>query len=51
MNFNINLGKWVIEMIEKYENSALFRRLVYFVLLVVALFPLSPVLVSVIERL
>lgn len=46
MNFNINFDDWIIKMLEKYENSKAVRRLVYLILLVVALFPLSPVIVA-----
>ncbi len=38
-----------MQILNKYEQSKPVRRLIYWILLVIALFPLSPVIVAIIE--
>ncbi|MDO4896328.1 MAG: hypothetical protein Q3971_03100 [Moraxella sp.] len=41
MNFNIDFGKWVVKMLEKYENSPKVRFLINWIVVCLTLFVLS----------
>lgn len=41
MNFNIDFGQWVVNMLEKYEHSAKARFLINWLMLCVSVFVLS----------
>lgn len=41
MNFNIDLGQWVVKMLEKYENSIKVRFLVNWLVVCLTFFALA----------
>ncbi len=44
MNFNIDLGQWVVKMLDKYETSQKVRNLIHAILFLVFLFAVASIL-------